>query len=487
MQLKDFSIERVLAGYRKQEFSPTELATVYLDAIEANNERLGAFLQVDRDLVLAQATALDSRRQEVNKLPLFGVPIAIKDNFLVKNWQATAASKILKGYVSPYTATCVEKLESAGAIIIGKTNLDEFAMGSSTENSAYFPAKNPWDTSRVTGGSSGGSASAVAAALAVGSLGSDTGGSIRQPASLCGIVGLKPTYGRVSRFGIIAFASSLDQVGPFGRSVQDVATLLEVISGYDRNDATSSRAIVPHYSDHLKGATLKNVRVGIAKDWLEGIDEEVRKSFDEAVKLMVKEGAKIVDISLPHSRYALSTYYIIAPCEASSNLARYDGIHAGFRADGVTDLDSVYFKSRGQGFGAEVKLRIMLGTYALSAGYYDAFYGQANEVRKMIQQDFLTAYEDCDCIVMPTSPSTAFKFGEKSADPIKMYTSDICTLPVSLAGLPALSVPSGVDSQGLPIGLQFIGKHFEESHLLKVAHKYEQVRGPFPHPSGVDY
>ncbi|MCB0418897.1 MAG: Asp-tRNA(Asn)/Glu-tRNA(Gln) amidotransferase subunit GatA [Bdellovibrionaceae bacterium] len=487
MQLREFTIERVLAGYRKQEFSPVELATAYLDVIEKQNERLGAFLQVDRDLVLAQATALDARKQEVNKLPLFGVPIAIKDNFLVKDWQATAASKILKGYKSPYTATCVEKLESAGALIIGKTNLDEFAMGSSTENSAYFPAKNPWDTSRVTGGSSGGSASAVAAALAVGSLGSDTGGSIRQPASLCGIVGLKPTYGRISRYGIIAFASSLDQVGPFGRSVQDVASLLEVISGYDRNDATSSRAIVPHYSDHLKGASLKNVRIGIAKDWLEGIDDEVRKSFDEAVKLMVKEGAKVVEISLPHSRYALSTYYIIAPCEASSNLARYDGIHSGFRADGVTDLDSVYFKSRGKGFGAEVKLRIMLGTYALSAGYYDAFYGKANEVRKLIQQDFLTAYESCDCIVMPTSPSTAFKFGEKSADPIKMYTSDICTLPVSLAGLPALSVPSGLDSQGLPIGLQFIGKHFEESHLLKVAHKYEQIRGEFPLPSGVDY
>ncbi|MCB0404908.1 MAG: Asp-tRNA(Asn)/Glu-tRNA(Gln) amidotransferase subunit GatA [Bdellovibrionales bacterium] len=487
MQLKEFTIERVIAGYRKQEFSPSELATSYLDAIEEQNGRLGAFLQVDRDLVLAQAAALDSRRQEVNKLPLFGVPIAIKDNFLVKNWQATAGSKILKGYVSPYTATCVEKLESAGAIIIGKTNLDEFAMGSSTENSAYFPAKNPWDTSRVTGGSSGGSASAVAAALAVGSLGSDTGGSIRQPARLCGIVGLKPTYGRVSRYGIIAFASSLDQVGPFGRTVQDVASLLEVISGYDRNDATSSRAIVPHYSDHLKGATLKNVRVGIARDWLEGVDGEVRKSFDEAVKLMIKDGAKIVDISLPHSRYALSTYYIIAPCEASSNLARYDGIHSGFRAEGVTDLDSVYFKSRGQGFGAEVKLRIMLGTYALSAGYYDAFYGKANEVRKLIQQDFLTAYEDCDCIVMPTSPSTAFKFGEKAADPIKMYTSDICTLPVSLAGLPALSVPCGLDSQGLPIGLQFIGKHFEESHLLKVAHKYELERGEFPLPAGVDY
>ena len=475
------TIESFLSAYRKQEKTPVDVAESLLSTIDAENAKLNAFLQVDRERVLEAAKSLEVRQSEMPKLPLYGVPIAVKDVFNLKGWKTTAGSKILENYHSPYTATCVERLEAAGALVIGKTNLDEFAMGSSNENSAYGDSKNPWDSSRVPGGSSGGSAVAVAANLCAGSLGTDTGGSIRQPASLCGVVGLKPTYGRVSRFGIVAFASSLDQAGPFAHSVADAATLLEIISGYDRKDATSSRSIVPRYTDHLKGASLKNVRIGLAKEWLsQGIDSEVTKSFEAALEMMVKAGAKLVDIELPHSRYALSTYYLIAPSEASSNLARYDGVHCGYRSKGAESAEQIYSRSRGEGFGSEVKLRIMLGTYALSAGYYDAFYAKANAVRQLIQQDFLDAYEKCDCIAIPTSPTTAFKFGEKAADPIKMYTSDICTLPASLAGLPAISVPCGLGAGRLPIGLQLIGKHFEESRLLQVAHGYETLRGTFP-------
>ncbi len=486
MKINEWNIDSLTGAYRKRSLSPVEVAKYCLSAIEKRGKDLNCFLQVREDAVLASAEDLEKKFNDKAKLPLYGVPIAIKDNFLVDGWQATAASKILQGYVSPYTATSVERLEAAGALIIGKTNLDEFAMGSSNENSAYGPVKNPWDTSRVPGGSSGGSAAAVAAHLCWGALGTDTGGSIRQPASLCGVVGLKPTYGRVSRYGVIAFASSLDQVGPFGRSVNDVARMMEAMAGYDRKDATSSRSVVPVYTESVARASAKNARFGVAKELLEGLDPEVRQSFDLLVQTMVANGAKVVDVSLPHSRYALSTYYLIAPSEASSNLARYDGIHYGYRSKGSRgELEQVYLKSRGEGFGPEVKLRIMLGTYALSAGYYDAYYGKANQVRQLISQDFVQAFEKCDCVLMPTSPSVAFKFGEKAADPLKMYASDVCTLPINLAGLPSVSVPSGLSSDKLPIGVQFVGRHFEEQRILDLAAAYEKLRGPFPIAPGV--
>lgn len=481
MDLSQLDIRNTLAAYRKREFKPSELVEAFLQSIEQQNPTINAFLEVRAEEAVNRAKELDGRYQEINKMPLYGIPMALKDNFLLKGWRTTAASKILENYVAPYTATCVEKLLSAGAIVIGKANLDEFAMGSSNENSGFGTVKNPWDVNRVPGGSSGGPAAAVAANLCVGALGTDTGGSIRQPAGLCGVVGMKPTYGRVSRYGVIAFGSSLDQVGPLCRSVADSAKILSAISGYDRKDATSSRGIVPHYSDHLLGASAKRFRIGLAKEWLkEGVDDDVLSRFQEVVDVLSGAGAKIVDVSLPHFRYALSTYYLVAPSEASSNLARYDGVHIGYRSKGAKSAEEVYSKSRGEGFGPEVKLRIMLGTYALSAGYYDAYYGKANEVRQLIQNDFLEAYKSCDCILMPTAPTTAFKFGEKSADPIKMYLSDIFTLPVNLAGLPAISVPCGLSSEKLPVGVQFIGKHFEESRMLQLAHAYEKLRGPFP-------
>jgi len=480
MNFERLDIQETLESYRRKEFKPSELVDLYLKAIEAKNPKLGAFLETAPEETRKKAEALDGRMQEASKLPLFGVPIALKDNFLAQGWKATAGSKILANYRSPYTATSVKRLEAAGAIVIGKTNCDEFAMGSSNENSAFGAVRNPWDPERVPGGSSGGSAAAVAGSLCLGALGTDTGGSIRQPASLCGIVGMKPSYGRVSRYGIVSYASSLDQVGPFARTVWDTARLLEVMSGYDRQDATSSRAIVPNYTESIPQGSLRNVNVGVPREWLEGVDSEVRVSFEKALDLMKAEGAKLVDISLPHSKYALSTYYLIAPSEASSNLARFDGVHYGHRSSSATDGPSLYARSRGEGFGAEVKLRIMLGTYALSAGYYDAFYMKANQVRKLIQKDFEEAFARCACIAAPTSPTTAFKMGEKTSDPIQMYLSDVFTLPVNLAGLPGISVPCGLDSKNLPIGLQLIGKAFDENTLLQIAGSYEKARGRFP-------
>lgn len=485
MNLDRIDIQDALEALRRRQIKPSELTESVLGQISRSDSKLGAYLQVRPEESMRRAKELDERSSDASKLPLYGIPIAIKDNFLVKGWQATAGSKILDGYVSPYTATSVERLESAGAIVIGKTNCDEFAMGSSNENSAYGPVKNPWDLDRVPGGSSGGSAAAVAAQMALGSLGTDTGGSIRQPASLCGIVGMKPTYGRVSRYGTVAYASSLDQVGPFGKSVWDVARILEVMSGYDRRDATSSRAIVHHYTESLESASLRNTTIGVARSWLEGVDADVKKSFDAALALMEKEGAKIVDIELPNSKYALSTYYLIAPSEASSNLARFDGVHYGYRAPKTEGIDDLYSKSRGQGIGPEVKLRIMLGAYALSAGYYDAYYAKANQVRRLIQKDFEVAFSKCQCIAVPTSPTTAFKLGEKTDDPITMYLSDIFTLPVNLAGLPGISLPSGLDTKNLPIGLQLIGKHFDETMLLKTARSYEKARGQLPAPTAL--
>lgn len=482
---KKAGIQDLLEGYERKEFKPSEVVSSLLEVTQKQNEKLNVFLQVRPDETLQRAKELDARMGEASKLPLFGVPIAIKDNILVKGWKATAASRILENYVAPYTGTCVERLEAAGAIVLGKANCDEFAMGSSNENSAFGAVRNPWDTERVTGGSSGGSAAAVAAGFAPGSLGTDTGGSIRQPASLCGIVGIKPTYGRVSRYGVVAFASSLDQVGPFGRSVWDAARVLEAISGYDARDATSSRGVVPKYTEALTGASsdsLRNIQIGVASEAMDGLEDDVRKSFEASIETFKGLGAKIVPVKLPHTQYALSVYYLIAASEASSNLARYDGVHYGYRTKKTGELEALYSQSRGEGFGREVKLRIMLGTYALSAGYYDAYYGKANQVRRLIQKDFDEAFSKCHCIATPTSPTTAFRLGEKMEDPLTMYLSDIFTLPANLAGLPGLSVPSGLDSGGLPIGLQLIGKLFDEPQLLQVAHAFEKARGPLAQP-----
>jgi aspartyl-tRNA(Asn)/glutamyl-tRNA(Gln) amidotransferase subunit A len=483
MEFARLDIQGTLEAYQRKEFKPSELIDAIISAIEKKNPGLNSILEQKGDDARRKALELDSRMQEVQKLPLFGIPLAIKDNFLIRGWKTTAGSRILSNYVAPYTATSVERLEAAGAIVIGKANCDEFAMGSSNENSAYGPVKNPWDLTRVPGGSSGGSAAAVAAGLALGALGTDTGGSIRQPASLCGIVGMKPSYGRVSRYGIVAYASSLDQVGPFGKTVWDCARQLEVMAGYDGKDATSSRSVVPRYTEVLQTkGTFKNQTIGVPSAWLEGIDPEVRKSFDQAIAVMRQEGAKIVDVSLPHGKYALSTYYLIAPSEASSNLARYDGVHYGHRASNTLDGDELYQRSRGEGFGAEVKLRIMLGTYALSSGYYDAYYMKANQVRRLIQKDFEEAFSQCACVLVPTSPSTAFRLGEKTEDPIHMYLSDIFTLPANLAGIPGISVPCGLDSKNLPIGIQFLGRPMDEANLFTVAQAYERVRGLFPLP-----
>lgn len=480
--LNELNIQSLLTGYEKKQFSVEDVAQSCLKIISEKNPKLNALLEVSSEKVLARAKELDGKTSDLKKLKLFGVPVAIKDNFLVKGWQCTAGSKILEGYRSPYTATSVKKLEEAGALIIGKANCDEFAMGSSNETSAFGPCRNPWDLERVPGGSSGGSAAAVAASMCPVSLGTDTGGSIRQPASLCGLVGVKPSYGRVSRYGIVSYASSLDQVGPFSQTVWDSARVLEVISGLDSQDATTSKASVPSFTQSLKDFSLSQVTLGIAPEWLEGVDNDVRKAFDTSIDALKKAGAKIIEISLPRTRYSLSVYYLIAPSEASSNLARYDGVHYGYRAKDFKDSETLYNRSRGQGFGKEVKLRIMLGTYALSAGYYDAFYLKATQVRKLIQEDFESAFTKCDAVLVPTSPSTAFKLGEKSDDPLKMYLSDIFTLPVNLAGLPGVSVPCGLDKGGLPIGLQMIGRHFDELKLLQIAQAHEEIHGVLKRP-----
>ncbi len=475
--MKFSTIQELLGAYRKREVRPSEMATQFIDRIGEFNPSLNAFLEIQSERIVSRARELD---QLSTDLPLYGIPLAIKDNILVKGWSATAGSKILEGYRSPYTATTVERLEKAGAIVVGKTNCDEFAMGSSNETSAFGAVKNPWDLARVPGGSSGGSAVAVAAGLCLGSLGTETGGSIRQPASLCGIVGIKPSYGRVSRYGVVAFASSLDQVGPFGNSVWDAARILEVMAGFDPNDSTTSRRDVPRYTSQLESKPFNTVTLGVPRGWLEGVDADVLAAFESALSIARSAGAKVVDIEIPHAKYGLSTYYILASSEASSNLARYDGVHYGYRAKGADTTESLYSKSRGQGFGKEVKLRIMLGTYSLSAGYLDAFYNKANQVRSLLKKDFAAAFQKCDCVAVPTSPCTAFRLGEKSDDPITMYLSDVFTLPVNLAELPGISVPFGQDSKGLPVGLQLIGQYYDESALFSVAHRIETIRGAFP-------
>jgi aspartyl-tRNA(Asn)/glutamyl-tRNA(Gln) amidotransferase subunit A len=415
---------------------------------------------------------------ENNNSALAGLPVAVKDNICVQGMQASCGSRILGDYHPPYNATVIERLTAAGAVVIGKTNCDEFAMGSSNENSAFGPVRNPWDTTRVPGGSSGGSAAAVAAGIVPVALGSDTGGSVRQPASLCGVVGLKPTYGRNSRYGLVAFASSLDQVGIFARNVEDVARVLGVIAGRDRHDATTADVAVPDYTASLTG-DLKGARLGFPRALFgEGLDAEVGDSVKAVVDVYRDLGAEIVDVDLPHAKYAIAVYYIIATAEASSNLARFDGVRYGFRAEDTPELRQMYRRTREEGFGAEVKRRIMLGTYVLSAGYYDAYYLKAQKVRTLIKNDFLTAFGSCDAIITPTAPSTAFALGEKVDDPLAMYLNDIYTVTANLAGVPGISVPCGLSSERLPIGFQLLGPYWSEPTLFKLAHAYQQAR-PF--------
>ena len=462
-----------------KERSAVEITTEALDRINKLEPTLKSFLCITADRALQQARQVDAKIAAGDEIGLLaGIPIAVKDNMCTEGITTTCGSKILANFVPPYESTVTTKLIEAGAVILGKTNLDEFAMGSSTENSAFQITANPWDITRVPGGSSGGSAAAVAANQAVVALGSDTGGSIRQPASFCGVVGMKPTYGLVSRYGLVAYASSLDQIGPFGRTVEDAAILLNAIAGYDPKDSTSLNVEIPNYSDFLK-PSLKprsKIKIGVIKETFgEGLDPVVEQAVTKAIEVLQSLGAEIQVISCPRFRYGLPTYYIIAPSEASANLARYDGVKYGFRTPDADNLIEMYAKTRAEGFGAEVKRRIMVGTYTLSAGYYDAYYLKAQKVRTLIKQDFDRAFTQVEVLVCPTSPTTAFKAGEKTSDPLSMYLSDLMTIPVNLAGLPAISVPCGFDSQGLPIGMQLIGKVLGESRLFEVAHAYEQA------------
>jgi aspartyl-tRNA(Asn)/glutamyl-tRNA(Gln) amidotransferase subunit A len=465
----------IVRAVAMREVSAEEVATAHLDRIAARDEPLGAYLHVTRERALQSARRVDAAVAAGARLPLAGVPVAVKDILHVAGVPTTCGSRILEGYPPPFTATAVERLEAAGAVVLGKTNMDEFAMGSSTENSAYRPTRNPWDPSRVPGGSSGGSAAAVAAGLATLALGTDTGGSIRQPAALCGVVGLKPTYGRVSRYGVVAFASSLDQVGPLARTVEDVALLASVISGRDPRDATSADVPAAGVREGLE-AGARGLRVGVPWAFLEGLEAPVAASFREALRTLEAAGATTVDVALPHLPHAIATYYIVATAEASSNLARYDGVRYGLRAPGRHDLRALYGETRDRGFGPEVKRRIILGTFVLSSGYKDAYYLRAQKVRTLIRRDFEAAYAACDVIAMPTTPTPAFRLGEKTADPLQMYLADVFTVPANLAGLPGLSVPAGLVG-GLPVGLQLLGRPFDEATLLRAGHAYQQATG----------
>ncbi|MGG6264470.1 Asp-tRNA(Asn)/Glu-tRNA(Gln) amidotransferase subunit GatA [Leptolyngbya sp. AN03gr2] len=458
-----------------KERSAVEIVQESLNQIQALEPKLHSFLQVTSDRALELAKRIDAKIAAGDEIGLLaGIPIAIKDNLCTQGVPTTCASKILQNFVPPYESTVTQKLIDAGAVMVGKTNLDEFAMGGSSETSAFAKTANPWDTSRVPGGSSGGSAAAVAGGECPIALGSDTGGSIRQPASFCGIVGMKPTYGLVSRYGLVAFASSLDQIGPFARSTEDAAILLNAIAGYDPKDSTSLKVEVPDYTQFLT-SDLKGKRVGIIKETFgEGLDPEVEKAVMSAIDQLKALGAEVKEISCPRFRYGIAAYYIIAPSEASANLARYDGVKYGARIEDAENLMEMYTKTRSEGFGAEVKRRIMIGTYALSAGYYDAYYLKAQKVRTLIKQDFEAAFEQVDVLVSPTAPTTAFKLGDKSQDPLSMYLIDLMTIPVNLAGLPGMSVPCGFDSQGLPIGLQIIGNVLREDQIFQVASAYER-------------
>jgi aspartyl-tRNA(Asn)/glutamyl-tRNA(Gln) amidotransferase subunit A len=472
--LTDLTITAAHDLLQRGDISAVELAQAHLERIEALDSAVGAFLTVTAERALEQAHRADMRRRAGEDQPLLGIPLAYKDVLTTRDVQTTCGSKILTGYRPPYTATAVDRLEARGAVMLGKTNMDEFAMGSSTENSAYQTTGNPWDMARVPGGSSGGSAAAVAARMAPGALGTDTGGSIRQPAALCGVVGLKPSYGRVSRYGLVAFASSLDAIGPLTRSAGDAALLLSAIAGHDPADSTSMDLPVPDYTTALK-PDLKGVRIGVPKEYfIEGIEPDVEAAVRAAIAQLEALGATVHEVSLPHTDVALPVYYLIAPAEASANLARFDGLRYGPRIS-AGELWETYRQTRGAGFGPEVKRRIMLGTYALSAGYYDAYYLKAQKVRTLIRQDFDEAFKVVDVIACPASPTTAFKIGERTDDPLQMYLSDVFTLAASLAGICGISVPCGFDGRGLPVGLQLIGPAFGEGRILHAAYAYEQA------------
>ncbi len=468
------TIAELAAGLKAGKFTSEELTRAFLDRIKAHDDRLNSYISVCEEPALAQAREADRLIAAGEAGPLTGVPIAHKDIFCTDGVRTSCASKMLDPFIAPYDATVVERFKQAGVVMLGKTNMDEFAMGSSNETSFYGPVKNPWDLNAVPGGSSGGSAAAVAARLAPGATGTDTGGSIRQPAALCGITGLKPTYGRVSRYGMIAFASSLDQAGPMARSAEDCALMLGVMAGFDERDSTSVERDVPDYTAGL-GNDLKGLKIGIPKEYFgEGLDLEVAKAVEAAIEEYRKLGAEVVEISLPNTNLAVPTYYVVAPAECSSNLSRMDGVRFGHRCDDPKNLEDLYKRSRGEGFGPEVKRRIMVGTYALSSGYYDAYYLKAQQLRQLISDDFRRAFEQVDVIMGPTAPTPAFNLGEKSDDPVAMYLADIYTIAVNLAGLPGMSVPCGFVGNR-PVGLQIIGNYFDEARLLNVAHQYQQA------------
>ncbi len=473
MELYDLTISGARQAICKGELSPGELTDAVFKRIEAVEGKVKAFVTITKESAIEHARSAEINIKKGVKGALTGIPMAVKDNLCTEGIRTTCSSKILENFIPPYESTVTKRLKEQGYILTGKTNLDEFAMGSSTENSAFGATRNPWDTGRIPGGSSGGSCAAVSAGECIAALGSDTGGSIRQPAALCGVVGLKPTYGRVSRYGLVAFASSLDQIGPITKDVRDSAILLNVISGHDPLDSTSAPLEVPDFVSVL-GREIKGMKIGIPKEFLiEGMDKEVNASVRDAIKKLESLGAVPMEVSLPHTGYAVAAYYILATSEASSNLARYDGVKYGLRAEG-RDLMDMYMQTRTKGFGPEVKRRIILGTYALSSGYYDAYYKKAQQIRTLIKQDFQKAFEMVDVIATPTTPAPAFKLGEKTEDPLQMYLSDIFTISVNLAGVPGISIPCGFTSGNLPVGLQLIGKHFDEESILKIAYAYEQ-------------
>jgi len=476
MDLTSLTIDAARTAVQERTTTALALAEAHYARIQKEDGQIGAFLTLSKERALEQADRMDRMAAEGKTLPpLGGVPVGIKDVMSTRSLRTTAGSKILENYIPPYDCTAVARMEAAGAMVLGKMNCDEFAMGSSNENSAYHPVRNPRDLNRVPGGSSGGSAAAVASDMAVVALGSDTGGSIRQPASFCGVVGLMPTYGRVSRWGLIAFASSLDHIGPLAKTVKDAAVVLRTIAGRDPMDSTSADVPVPDYMAELD-KPVRGVKLGVAKEYFgEGLDDEVRQAVEAAIDKLKGLGCEIVPVSLPHTPYAIPTYYLIATAEASANLARFDGVRYGHRARGMKTLSEMYRRSRDEGFGAEVKRRIMLGTYALSAGYYDAYYLKAQKVRTLLTRDFDEAFRKVDAIVTPTSPTAAFRLGEKSNDPLAMYLADIYTVTADLAGIPGISVPCGETKEKLPIGLQILGKHFDEATILRVAHGYEQA------------
>ena len=476
MQLYQLTIKEAHQLLKNKEITSRELTRAVFDRIEAVESKVDAYIAVAEEQAMAQAEQADKMIAGGQCSPLTGIPLGVKDLICTRNLATTCGSKILEGFLPPYDATVIRKLKDAGAVIVGKLNMDEFAMGSSTENSGIKVTRNPWDAARIPGGSSGGSAAAVAADMCLGALGSDTGGSIRQPASHCGVAGLKPTYGRVSRFGLVAFASSLDQIGPLAKNVTDCALLLNTVAGHDPRDSTSVPREVPDYTKSLPG-DLKGITIGIPQEYsaTEGLDPAVLSSVNDAVEVLEKLGARRVNVSLPHTEYAVAVYYVIAPSEASSNLARYDGVKYGFRNPEHAGLMDMYRSTRSRGFGAEVQRRIIIGTYCLSAGYYDAYYGKASQVRTLIMDDFKKAYETCDVILCPVAPTAAFKIGENTDDPLTMYLSDIFTLSANLAGIPGMSIPCGFSAEGLPIGLQIMGNHFNEEMIFKVAHAFEQA------------